>query len=389
MQVYKAFYKVILKNLTQILIYIVVFISIGASFGKISSEKENSIFQETKVNIAFINDDENSELIKGLESYLYKNCNIVELLKDKVSLQDALFYREVEYIIKVPKGFTEKFLSDEEVALDTTAVPGSSSEVYIDNMLNKYLNTAKLYINSIPDLTFEQLFEYIDKDLSKSTVIKLNNGIDEVDKNQKIGFYFNYMTYSILGVLILGICSVMLVFNNRNLKMRNLCAPVKLININFQLILGSLTYTILSWLVMVITSFFMYGSHIFTSKGLLLMLNSFIFSLAALSIGFLMGNIAKSKNTLSVASNVIVLGTCFISGVFVEQSLLSKKVLAIASFTPNYWYVKANNSIVSLSTYSLENLTPILLNMVIEIGFAVSILLVTMVIIKQKRLNNQ
>ena len=132
----------------------------------------------------------------------------------------------------------------------------------------------------------------------------------------------------------------------------------------------------------------MYGSYMLTGKGLLLLLNSFIFSLASVSIGFLVGNIVKSKNTMSVASNVIVLGTCFISGVFVEQSLLSKQVLKLASFTPNYWYVKANNGIVALSGYSLESLSSIFLNMLVVMGFAVSILLVTLVIIKQKRLSN-
>jgi len=388
MQVYKAFYKVILKNMTQILIYIIVFVSIATSLGNINAKKEKSIFQETKVNIAFINDDKESEFIKGFEGYLNRNCNIVKLSKEKESLQDALFYREVEYIIKVPKGFTEEFFSGKPVAIETTAVPESSSEVYMDNMVNKYLNTAKIYINNIPNLSFEQLVSYIDKDLSQKTEVKLNNFSEEVDKNKKIGFYYNYMAYSILGVLILGICSVMLVFNNRNLKIRNLCTPVKLKNINFQLILGSLSFTVLAWLVMIIISFFMYGSYMLTGKGLLLLLNSFIFSLASVSIGFLVGNIVKSKNTMSVASNVIVLGTCFISGVFVEQSLLSKQVLKLASFTPNYWYVKANNGIVALSGYSLESLSSIFLNMLVVMGFAVSILLVTLVIIKQKRLSN-
>lgn len=388
MQVYKAFYKVILKNIVQIFIYFGVFVFIIANLGDISGKDENAIFEDTKVNIAFHNDDKDSDFIKGLESYLEKKCKIVKLPEDKESLQDALFYREVEYIVKVPQGFTEAFLSGKEATVDTTAVPGSSSEVYVDNIVNKYLNTAKIYLDNSQDLTMEQLLSYIDKDLSKKTEVKLNNSIEEVDKNQKLGFYYNYMTYSILSVIILGICSVMLVFNNRNLKMRNLCTPIRLRNINFQLILGSLSYTFLAWFVMIITSVFIHGSFIFTAKGLLLLLNSFVFSLAALSIGFLVGNIVKSKNTLSVASNVIVLGSCFISGVFVEQSLLSKQVLRIASFTPNYWYVKANNSIVSLSSFSFQNLSSIFLNMLIVIGFAVAILLVTLVIIKQKRLNN-
>jgi len=48
---------------------------------------------------------------------------------------------------------------------------------------------------------------------------------------------------------------------------------------------------------------------------------------------------------MSAAANVFSLGSCFISGVFVPQDLMSNTVLKIASFTPNYWFVKANNSI--------------------------------------------
>ena len=88
---------------------------------------------------------------------------------------------------------------------------------------------------------------------------------------------------------------------------------------------------------------------------------------------------------MSAASNVVSLGTCFISGVFVPQDFLGKSVLTLASFTPNYWYVKSNDSIASLVNFNMENLAPIFLNMLIVIGFAVAVLTVTLVVIKQKR----
>jgi ABC-2 type transport system permease protein len=110
--------------------------------------------------------------------------------------------------------------------------------------------------------------------------------------------------------------------------------------------------------------------------------------LAALSISFLIGNVIRSKNAMSAAANVFSLGTCFISGVFVPQAFLGKTVIRIASFTPNYWYVKSNNSIVNISNFSMENLAPIFLNMFIVAGFAVAVLTVTLVVIKQKRVSN-
>jgi ABC-2 type transport system permease protein len=126
----------------------------------------------------------------------------------------------------------------------------------------------------------------------------------------------------------------------------------------------------------------------FSAKGLLLLLNSFIFNFAVLSISFLLGNVVKSKGAMSAAANVVALGTSFISGVMVPQEFLGSTVLKIASFTPNYWYVKSNNIITNMANINMENLAPVFLNMLIVIGFAAAVLSVTLVVIKQKRMSN-
>ncbi len=388
MQIYKAFFKVIYKNLSQIMIYVVIFIFLAVAFANTNTKSAYTNFTETKVNIVFINHDTNSRLVEGLKDYLSKNTNIADIPDDTQKLQDALFFREVEYIVRVPKGFTDGLLSGETLQLGKTTVPGSTSEIYLDSIINKYLNTAKTYTDNMENLSEEQLLSYIHKDLAQKTEVVLNNSVEQSSKNEKIGFYFNYMAYSLFAILILGVSSVMLVFNNTDLKKRNLCSPVKLRSMNFQMILGTLSYAILAWFAMIFASFIMYGSYMLTAKGLLFLLNSFVFTLAALSISFLIGNVIKSKGAMSAASNVVSLGTCFISGVLVPQALLGKTVLTIASFTPNYWYVKSNNSIANLVNFNMENLTPIFLNMLIIIGFAVAVLTVTLVVIKQKRMSN-
>jgi ABC-2 type transport system permease protein len=388
MQVYKAFFKVILKNLNQIMIYVVVFISLAIGLANTNTNPVAANFTETKVKIAFINYDTNSRLVEGLNNYLSKNTNIVNIPDDTQKLQDALFFREVEYIVKVPKGFTEGLLTGKVIQLEKTAVPGSTSRIYIDSVINKYLNTAKAYKSNMGNLSDDELLSYIENDLAQKTEVKLNNSVGEVSKSEKSAFYFNYLAYSLFATLILGVCSVMIVFNNTDLKKRNLCTPIKLKNMNFQLILANLSYAVLAWFAMIVTSLFMYGSYMFTGRGLLFLLNSLVFTFAALSISFLIGNVIKSKNSMSAAANVVALGTCFISGVFVPQALLGKSVLALASFTPNYWYVKSNNIIASLVNFNMENLAPIFLNMLIVIGFAVAVLTVTLVVIKQKRMSN-
>ena len=388
MVVYKAFFKVIFKNLAQLMIYFIVFISLAVALANTNFKSQDTNFAETKVNIAFINYDYNSLIVEGLRDYVSKNANIIDIPNNMESLQDALFFREIEYIVRVPKGFTEELLDGKTPQLEKSSVPASASGIHLDNIINKYLNTVKTYTSNMENLPEVELLGFIGNDLVQTTEVKLSNTMKEISKNQRRAFYFNYMSYAIFSILILGVCTVMIVFNNSDLKKRNLCSPVKLRNMNFQMVLGNLSFAVLTWLVIVSASFILYGSFMLTTKGLFFLLNSFIFSLAALSVSYLIANVIKSRNAMSAAANVFSLGSCFISGVFVPQALLGKTVLKIASFTPSYWYVKSNNIISNLDNVNMENLTPIFLNMLIMIGFAVAILSVTLVMIKQKRMSN-
>jgi ABC-2 type transport system permease protein len=86
--------------------------------------------------------------------------------------------------------------------------------------------------------------------------------------------------------------------------------------------------------------------------------------------------------------NHSILGTSFISGVFVPQELLSDTVLRVASFTPNYWFVKSNITISGLDNITAKTVTPIFYNMLIVLGFAVAALAIALVITKQKRMRS-
>lgn len=385
MQVYRVFFKIIRKNLTQILIYIFLFLFFAIFLANTASSQINTDFSETKINIAFINNDSNSKLVDGLKDYLGKNAYLVNIENDPEKLQDALFFRKIEYIVNVPEGFTEGLLKGEDVKIEKTIVPNSASGMYMDSIINKYINTAKTYVSTLENVTQPELVNYINEDLTQKTKVEILSGKLEGSKNEKCIYYYNYLAYSLFAVLILGVSTVMMVFSNSDLKKRNYCSPIKLKNMNFQMVLGNISFAILTWFIIIIASFIMYGSYMFTGQGLLFLLNSFIFTLAALSISFLIGNLLNSKGAISAASNVISLGTCFISGVFVPQVLLGNTVLTIASFTPNYWYVKSNHAIASLVNYNMESLAPILGNMLIVLGFAAAFLAVTLVVVKQKR----
>jgi len=383
MQVFKVYFKIIKNNLSEILIYLAVFLLLAILLTSLNTANQAEGFTQTKCKIAFINNDKNTALTEGLKNYLYKNSQIVDIKDDKKLLSDALFYREIEYIVKVPAGFCEAFKNGKEARLEIIKVPESISSVYMDNMINKYLNTAKLYLNNMNNISEEELISYIEQDLSEQANISLLNEKTAQSKNYL--YYFNYSAYSIPAMLILGVCCVMMVFNKTDLKRRNLCSPVKSKNINIQLILGNLTFAFAAWFIVSAASIIIYKKDMFTVSGLLFLLNSLVFTLSVLSISFLISNIIKSRTAMSAAANVVALGSSFISGVFVPQSMLGEKVLNIASFTPTYWYIKTNNIVAGLTEFNMRYLSVVFRNIFIIFVFALAILAITLVIMKQRK----
>ncbi|HPU64051.1 MAG TPA: hypothetical protein PK304_07835 [Mobilitalea sp.] len=74
----------------------------------------------------------------------------------------------------------------------------------------------------------------------------------------------------------------------------------------------------------------------------------------------------------------------FISGIFVPQDYLVETVKRIGSFTPAFWYVRANNTIYELAEISVDNISPVLQCMGIQIGFAAVFLSIILVVAKRK-----
>ncbi|MGL5348015.1 MAG: ABC transporter permease [Peptostreptococcaceae bacterium] len=388
MQVYKAFFKIIKKNLIEISIYVFVFILFTIILGNATVNPEDTDFEQTKTNIIFINNDEESRIVKNLEEYIEKYANIVEVEDEKKYLQDALFFREAEYILRVPKGFTQKLLRGEEgIIIEKSTLPNSVNGIYMDNLINRYVNAAKIYTSTIRGITEKELIEYINKDLSYNTKVEISTTPNGYIINSNCKNYFNYLAYSMFAILILGVSSVMIAFNKKDLRMRNLSSAMSLKSMSLQMVLGNIVFAIGVWIVMILASFILYGGYMFSINGLLFLLNSFIFSMASLSVSLLIGNLVSSKNAMSAAANVVSLGSCFISGVFVPQTYLGDTVISIARFNPTYWYVKANNEISLLANYSKENISPIIISMLIVLGFSLATLAVTLVVIKQKRLS--
>jgi ABC-2 type transport system permease protein len=386
MPVFKLCLKIIQKNLPAISIYVVIFLVISTLITVSNVNQQTKGFNQTKTKIAFLA-EESTPLVEGFKKELSRTAQLVELPDVKEKLQDALFFRDVTYILRIPAGFTEAFLQGGGLQLQKTVVPGSVENAYVDLTVNQYWRLAALYAKNSPGLTQQDTAQRVAQDMAVDTAVKLSNPEGKKDISQSFSvYYFNFLAYTLTSVLILGVSAIMIVFTNKDLSRRNFCSPLRAGTINLQFFLANLVFTGATWLLMAGACFIFDPKDAFTPNMVYLLLNSLIFTLCIACASFLIGNLVKSRNAISAIANVAALGPAFISGVFVPQEFIAGPVLRLASFTPTYWYVQANSKIGSLTDFSWSSLTPILNNMLITVGFAVAFFAISMVVAKRNRL---
>lgn len=387
MQVYKLYFKILKKALPSLLIYIGIFVFIMVFYALNAKDTNEKMFKESKVKIAMFNHDEDSKLIQGFKEYLSESCTFIDINDNKDDIQDALFFRDVSYILTIPKGFTNKLLAGEEVNLEKLVVPDSTDATYVDISINNYMNTSRLYTLHGGELSQEDMVQHIKEDLKSEVSVNIHSENKKANDYQFFILYYNYIVYAMLSALILGIGTIMVSFTKLDIRRRNRVAPISSTSSTLQQLLGNLTYTITLYIILVILGFILNKEIILDRIILLFMLNAFIFSITSLSIAHLIGIVVKSKDATNGISNIIGMGSCFISGVFVPREYLGDTVLNIARFTPAYWYTSANEDIGNLTMITFQNLSVIYRNMLIQVGFAVAILAISLVVNKRKSLD--
>lgn len=385
MQVFKAFIKVIRHNWVSICLYICIFLLLAGIFSSLGNTPVSSIFMQTKSRIAVFNDDKGSAVSNGLVDYLKQNAVIVNLPDNRQSVQDALFYQDVVYIVRIPSGFGSGLTGgSKNIRLEKTTAAGSIDSINLDFLIKRYLSAVSLYTKNEPGISAAKVVQNVSKDLTQKADVELK-AYDRKDTGSNVHFYFTYLAYALLAIIIIGVSSIMMTFNNPDLKKRNDCTPVRNSIVNLQLILGCLLFSLVVCVFLLAAAFALYGRDMLNRTAAMFCLNLLVFVADALSISFVAGLFIKNHAVMSAVSNVLSLGMSFISGVFVPQQLLGKTVQSISSFTPVYWYVKAINDLNGLIIWNQANLQPIVNCMLIEFAFAVAILAVGLVIARQRR----
>ena len=379
MTVFKTFCKIVNKYKATIIMYTVILIAF-AGFNMQTSDNSTS-FVASKPDILIINQDEEVGITENLVKYIEANTNIVNIEKDEEAINDALFYRDVNYIIYIPKNYRQDFLEGKnpQIEIKTT---GDYQASLAEMILERYLNLANIYRESTE--SEEELITKINETLSKQTEIEITSKLD-INNLSRAVFYYNFLNYSILAGSVYVICIILSSFKEEKIRKRTIISSMSYKKYNRQLLISNSMLAIILWLLYVILSFILIGKTMFTVHGLILIINSFIFSICSLCIAFLIANLVNNKNAINGIVNVIALGSSFLCGAFVPMEWLPDTVIKIAHILPSYWYIQNNETLKTLENITLETIQPIIINMGIILIFSIIFVMLTNIVSKKKR----
>lgn len=384
MTVFKTYFKILRKGaLATILINLVVAVCIFSLF-KVEPSNENKTFEISKPVIT-VYDEDKSEFSSIFTSYLDKNAILIDIENTKDKRLEALFYRETDCFVTIPKGFGQSAQEGKIMELETQSLPDVKSSNYAQILINNYLKTFDMYSKST-DLSIQQISEKVAATLSVQTQVTVKNAVRShyVQKD----LFYNSANYVIMTLLISCIALIASSFNDKDIRRRINSSTLSLSSINFQIALGHLVVTLVTLGIVLLMGKTMFSINFTATDSLLHLANIFVFSLVTLNFAYLVSNLVSSMKAIQPITTVVSLGTCFLGGSFVPQEFMDNSVKFTAVVNPVYWYVKANNNISSASVYTYDSLKTTLISMTIEILFGVVFLCISMAITKYKRTQN-
>lgn len=377
MTVFSTFFKVLKSQIGIIILYTVLLLGFGGL--NVKTNESNINYIADKPDIVIVNKDESGELSNNLVKYLEKFTNVKDL--DETNLDDALFYRQINAIIYIPKNYSRDIKNKQKVNIDINTT-GDYESSLASMILNRYLVVQDTYVLLFDDEA--SIIENVNNTLDKKIKTEVLSKKDEVSTS-KITNYYNFASYAIVAGILLVLGNILSSFNQKNVKKRSIVSSTSYIKQNKYLLLSSSIYAIILWIFYILISIILFKGDILNEMFIFYIINLFIFTIVALTLAIFLSNLIDNKNALSGLVNVIAVGSSFLCGVFVPARWLPKSVLTFAHILPPYWYVNTNDILAEMEVINFENLKPVITNEIVLIAFIILFIILNLIVTKKKQ----
>ena len=382
MTVFKTILKILNKLKGMIILYTAILVAITALNQTSGNNMTN--FEDSKPSVLIVNKDSEDNIAKGFEDYISKHSEIKDIdTKDEDKINDAIFYRDVNYVIYIPKDFGKNLLDGKNPSLEYKSC-GDEYSSYAQMMVEKYIKTVLIYKDYYSGA---ELISKVNKVVDKDTKVYMKTTLD-TSKLSNMTQYFNILNYTLLAGCVYCISMILASLNDETVRKRTIISSFNYKKYNRIVLLSNSIVIFAMWILYMILALILFKDLMFSSNGLGYVINSFVFTICSLTIGFLIGNITQNKNAIGGIVNVIALGTSFLCGCFVPFEYMPDYVLKIAHILPTYYYVANNQLIKTMEVFNFESVKPLLINGAVIVISSFIFVAVTNYVSKRKQIIN-
>ena len=379
MTVFKTILKILNKIKGMLILYTVVLIAITA----LNQTSQNNItnFEEAKPDVLIVNKDGDNEITKGLTTYIEKHSNIKDIDENnEEKISDAIFYRDVNFVVYIPKNYGADLINGKNPPLKYKSC-GDEYSSYSKMIIEKYIKTILVYKDYYSG---KELVTKVNNVVEKEAKVKLKTTLD-TSKLTSMTQYFNFLNYALLAGCVYCVSMILASLKEENVRKRTIISSFNYKKYNRIVLFSNAIVIFIMWLLYMVLAYIFFGKLLISANGIAYIINSLVFALCSLVIGFLIGNITQNKNAIGGIVNVVALGTSFLCGCFVPVEYMPDYVLKLAHSLPTYYYVANNQIIKTVEIFDLKSIKPLCLNGAIIIGFSVVFVLITNYIVNKKQ----
>lgn len=377
MTVFKTILKILNKLKGMLILYTVMLISITTINQKSGNNISN--FEESKPDILIVNKDESNDITTNFVNYINKHSEIKDIdTNDEEKINDAIFYRDVNFVIYIPENFGNDLLNDKNPTLEYKS-SGDEYSSYSEMLVEKYMKMLLMYKDYYRG---DELISKVNNVLETETKVELKTTLDTSELSS-ITRYFNFLNYAFLAGCVYCISMILSSLKEENVRKRTIISSFNYKKYNRIVLLTNAIVIFVMWILYVILSVILFKAFMISSNGLAYIANSFAFAICSLTIGFLIGNITQNKNAIGGIVNVVALGSSFLCGCFVPFEYMPEYAIKIAHIFPTYYFVLNNESIKTIEIFNFENIKGLLINGGIIIAYSLAFIVLTNYITKK------
>lgn len=379
MTVFSTILKILNKLKGMLILYTVMLVAITTINQTLGNKVTN--FEESKPDMLIVNNDSKNVITDGFAYYIKKHANIKDIdTSNQDKINDAIFYRDVNFVIYIPENFGKDLKEGKEPSLKYKET-GDEYAAYSRMLVEKYIKTVKTYKDYYSG---RQLIEKVNNIVENDTKVQVKSSLD-TSKMSTMTAYFNFLNYALLAGCVYCITMILASLKQENVRKRTIVSSFNYRKYNRIVLFSNAIVIVAMWILYMILSLILFKDTMFTANGLAFVLNSLVFALCGLSIGFLIGNITTNKAAIGGIVNVVALGTSFLCGCFVPFEYMPDYVLKIAHVLPTYYFVANNQLIKTIESFNIDTLKPIFINVGVVLAFTIVFVILSNYISKKKQ----